>query len=186
MRLIIFLLFTATVLLFTSCNDTSDIQGQDIQNIDVESVKEGTNENYQSLITDEMFDELITEAYETFENNSFDSFVSSELEGLLEKSTLTTQEEIRMEELIDETVSNILDESQDLETTFNSVINLNLSYEELRDKLLEAEVDIESRGCWICNEKACITSAGVTAHGVSNSNPVTFLGGLIGIAIHCE
>lgn len=139
------------------------------------------------IIQDEVFDTLISEAYEIFSKKSFDTFLDDELKELIAKPSLSKDELKRMENLSNAVLNNVLAQNVSFKKAYEAVLRLNLSQDQLRHSLEVSSIrvrdrfnenGIESRACWICNEKACANASILYIQGQ------TVLG-FIGMLVHC-
>ncbi len=140
------------------------------------------------LIQDEVFDTIVSEAYEIFSQKPFDTFLNDELKELIAKPSLSKDELKRMEDLSNVTLNKVLAQSVSLKVAYNDMFKFGLSQQQLKDELLKSGMrikakfianEVESRACWICNEKACEKAIDLHAQ------PSLFYLGLLGMIVHC-
>ncbi len=138
------------------------------------------------LIQDEVFDTVVSEAYEIFSQKPFDTFLDDELKELIAKPSLSKDELKRMEDLSNVTLNKILAQSVSLKIAYNDMLEFGLSQQQLKDELLKSGMKVKAKFttneveslCISCNTTAC----GSATYFYLTGNMVL---GLTGMLVDC-
>ncbi|MEP6794824.1 MAG: hypothetical protein ABJB16_10895 [Saprospiraceae bacterium] len=128
---------------------------------------------------------LLQETYNLIDDNDFDYFFNDSLEYLIDLTSPTTAQSERITFLTLEGITNMKLESQDFEDAFDSVLEIDLSEEDLNDYFSECGID-SGRRCFICSTLGCKIATGIHLHSWVTLNPQEFLGSIALAWVFCN
>ncbi|MCI4647394.1 hypothetical protein [Phaeodactylibacter sp.] len=139
-----------------------------------------------SVSDEEKVCDLLSEAYNLWDSQAFDSFFNDSLWVLMDEDSLTEFQLEMVSLYTTEGLDSMFVVSPDLESAFDEVGALNLTNQEFDDHTDAcAESFIVTRACIICNAKACRNSQAVETVGNVSNNWLMSLAGNVGQWIHC-